>query len=226
MKDPKNKQVYDGKDASEVLGRTHIASQIDWPPPKNVNEHLEFFAEFLNSNLANGTILDIGCGDGAIDRILAQRNPKKIITATDLEPHPLWKVKSPKNLKFKAVSLYDLPYAEKSFDYVMLKDVLHHLPEPEEILPKIAKIAKKQVIIIEANRYNPVSYVRMVKIAKHEHFSRRKLKRIIAKPVKIHSYETHVWPNAIKFPGKIIDSFFKLPPLKWLRNYNIAVFKP
>jgi|SRR5579862_4957764 len=219
-------QIYDQENAAEVLGRTHITGYAGWPPPKNISQHLEVFADFVDSLLDDGTVLDLGCGDGSLDRILASKNRKRKITATDLEPHPQWKLPHPKNLEFKAVSIYKLSYEPGSFDYIVLKDVLHHLPEPQKSLAHIAKIAKKGVVVIEANRYNPISYVRMVKIAKHEHFSRRKLKRVIAKPADIYTFETHVWPASLEAPGKLVDWFFRLPILSRLRNYNVASFKP
>ncbi|MBA3757282.1 class I SAM-dependent methyltransferase [Candidatus Saccharibacteria bacterium] len=212
--------------SDEALGRTHITGYGGWPPPPNVHNHLQVFADFINKHLVNGTMLDLGCGDGAISRIVATQNPKKKITGVDLEPHPHWKIKPPKNLTFNTASIYKLPYEDNSFDAVILKDVLHHLPDPEEALQKIAKLAKKQVLIIEANRYNPVSYIRMVKIAGHEHFSQRKLKKVINRPVKIHTLENHVWPDKLKLPGRLVDSTFSLPPLSKLRNYNLALFEP
>lgn len=210
----------------ESLGRTHLTGYEGWPPPKNVYEHLQIFADFINTHLRKGVLLDVGCGDGSISRIVASQNPKMEIVAIDIEEHPHWKNKPPKNLKFKVASIYDLPYKEKSFDFVILKDVLHHLSDPKPVLMEISKLARKKVLIIEANRYNPISYIRMVKIAGHEHFSRRKLRRIIGKKATIYTVETHVWPNSLRLIGKVVDVSFSLPLLKKLCNYNLALFKP
>lgn len=210
----------------ELLGRTHLTGYEGWPPPQNVHEHLKVFADFINKHLGGGSLLDLGCGDGSIARIVASRNPKIKITGIDLEAHPHWGIEPPKNLDFKVASIYNLPFKKDAFDSVMLKDVLHHLPDPEEVLVKIARIAKKQILVIEANRYNPISYIRMVKIAGHEHFSRKKLNKIIGKPATIHTFETHVWPEKLKVPGKLVDTSFSLPLLKKLRNYNLALFEP
>ena len=223
---PKPKDVSD-KDYDVVIGRSHLTGYEGWPPPQSIREHLEVFAKFIDEHAAGTTILDLGCGDGSIDRILAELSPKKKITGVDLEVHEQWGIKAPKNLSFKDASIYDLPYKEKSFDVVMLKDVLHHLDNPEETLAKIAKLAKKQVIVIEANRYNPISYIRMVKIAKHEHFSRKKLKNIVGKPATLRTTEAHVWPESLKSIGKANDAVFnKINLLSPLRNYNFILFEP
>jgi len=80
-------------------------------------------------------------------------------------------------------------------------------------------------LIIEANRYNPVSYVSMVKVAKHEHFSQKQLKKIVNQPNgQLITTETHVWPPRLKKPGKLVDVTFKLPLLKGIRNYNFFLF--
>lgn len=213
-------------DSDEILGRTHITGYEGWPPPENVLEHLMFFVDFINSHLPKGSILDLGCGDGSIDRLLAEKYPNRKITAVDLEAHPQWKIRKPKNLTFMKASIHKLPFKPGSFDSIFLKDVLHHLPDPEKMMPQITKLASKQVLIIEANRYNPISYLRMVKIAGHEHFSRKKLKKVIGQPATIYAYETHVWPNGTKTTGKAIDSVFNTPPFKRLRNYNLALYKP
>lgn len=214
-------------DRDTVIGRSHLTGYDDWPPPEHIREHLDIFVKFINKNVTKGTILDVGCGDGSIDRLLAEASPKRSITGVDLEAHEQWKIKKPKNLTFKAASIEKLPFKEKTFDIVMIKDVLHHLPDPEAALHEIAKYAKKQVVIIEANRYNPISYVRMVKIAKHEHFSRAKLKRIVNKPAVISTVETHVWPTKLRGPGKVTDTVFnKISVLEPLRNYNFVIFEP
>ena len=127
---------------------------------------------------------------------------------------------------YQTATIGNLPFKPKSFDFVVMKDVLHHLPDPEKALREVSALAKKRVLIIEANRYNPISYIRMVKIAKHEHFSRKQLKQIIGKPLELHTYETHVWPARLKIPGKASDSLFRLPPFSRLRNYNIVLFEP
>lgn len=222
-----SKETQRDKNYDTIIGRSHLTGYSGWPPPQDIREHLEVFADFVENNIIDGTILDLGCGDGSIDRILAERSPRKQITGVDLEAHAQWREKLPKNLKLQAASVYDLPFKEKSFDVVMMKDVLHHMPEPEKVLIQVAKLAKKQVLIIEANRYNPISFIRMVKIAKHEHFSRAQLKLIVGKPAQLYTTETHVWPESIRGLGKINDHIFnKIPVLSSLRNYNFIIFEP
>lgn len=215
------------KSRDTIIGRSHLTGYTGWPPPQNIKEHLEVFAKYIDNHVGDDTILDLGCGDGSIDRILAEMSPGKTITGVDLEKHKQWNVKRPKNLTFRAASIFNLPFQPSSFDTVIIKDVLHHLENPTEALVSISKLARQQVLVIEANRYNPVSFVRMVKIAKHEHFSHRKLKRVIGHHATIQTHEAHVWPESLAFFGKVHDFIFnKVPLLSRLRNYNFATFEP
>lgn len=210
-----------------MIGRSHLTGYEAWPPPRHIHEHLDVFASFIEDLAAGGTILDLGCGDGSIARLIAERSPKTKIVGVDLEAHDQWKYRRPANLQFRTASIYDLPFKPGSFDTVIMKDVLHHLPDPDKVLLGVAKLAKKNVLIVEANRYNPISYVRMVKIARHEHFSRRKLKKITGRPLRHVTVETHVWPGKFRWPGRVNDYVFnKTPPLSYLRNYNLVLISP
>jgi ubiquinone/menaquinone biosynthesis C-methylase UbiE len=216
------KDLEIGNDASNVLlGRDKIVGPVKWPPSKHIKDHLDVIVGVISEGLSTESVLDLGCGDGSVDLLLADKYPNLKITATDLEAHPQWKVNKFKNLKFKKSSVYDLTFKENSFDIIIMKDVLHHLPNPEAAVINMLNIAKKKIVIIEANRYNPVSYMRMVKFAGHDHFSQKKLKRVVGVPHTLHTIETHVWPESLKTAGKIHDYLFSISLLKNVRNYNI-----
>ncbi len=208
------------------LGRDKLVSYEDWPPPNHVKNYLDVFAEFIDKNVPTGSVLDIGCGDGSIDILLAERSSKRKIVGTDIEAHPQWKMKLPKNVTFTTSSLYKLPFKPGSFDTVIIKDVLHHVDDPKKVVDLVSKIAKKQVLIIEGNRYNPISYIRMVIIAGHKHFSQKNIRIITGKSAELKSIETHVWPGKLAGIGKISDTIFnKIPALKKLRNYNFVIIR-
>ena len=84
----------------------------------------------LGFNFEQGKkILDIGCGDGSDVRIFINEY-KLVVYGIDIYEHN--NIKKIKGLSFKKAGIYDIPYADSTFDYVFLHDVLHHIDEPEQ----------------------------------------------------------------------------------------------
>jgi SAM-dependent methyltransferase len=86
-------------------------------------------------------VLDIGCGDGSIDRRILDQRPDVSITGVDLfvRPSPLIPVR-----------IFDgmhLPYGDSSFDVTMLVDVLHHTDNPTILLAEAKRVAQKAIVI-------------------------------------------------------------------------------
>jgi SAM-dependent methyltransferase len=100
----------------------------------------------LSRALANaipgrGTVLDIGCGDGQLASALMKLRPDLKIEGVDV-------VARPKTLL--PVAQYDgtrLPFADKSFDYVTIVDVLHHTDDPTIVLSEASRVAREGVVI-------------------------------------------------------------------------------
>lgn len=100
----------------------------------------------LSRALANaipgrGSVLDIGCGDGQLALALMKLRPDLKIEGVDV-------VARPKTLI--PVAQYDgvkLPFADKSFDYVTIVDVLHHTDDPTVVLSEASRVARHGVVI-------------------------------------------------------------------------------
>jgi len=100
----------------------------------------------LSRALANaipgrGSVLDIGCGDGQLALALMKLRPDLKIEGVDV-------VARPKTLI--PVAQYDgvkLPFADKSFDYVTIVDVLHHTDDPTVVLSEASRLARHGVVI-------------------------------------------------------------------------------
>ncbi|ADQ15713.1 class I SAM-dependent methyltransferase [Halanaerobium hydrogeniformans] len=100
---------------------------------------------FLNKD---EKILDLGAGKCALSFILKKEGYN--VTSVDVENLSLTDQIEP--------IIYDgenLPFADNSFDTVLLLTVLHHIPEPEIVLKEALRVADK-VIIIEDVYTNPV----------------------------------------------------------------------
>lgn len=98
---------------------------------------VDAFAEL--SNVA-GSVLDVGAGDGAVGRAYADR-VGATVQGIDIFPPPDSAV---------PVTAYDgtnLPFADQSFDVVLLSDVLHHADHPALLLREAVRVAKRAVLL-------------------------------------------------------------------------------
>lgn len=85
-------------------------------------------------------ILDLGAGKCALSLLLKERGYN--VTPVDVQDLSLTDQIEP--------VIYDgknLPFADKSFDTVLLLTVLHHIPEAETVLKECQRVADKIIII-------------------------------------------------------------------------------
>lgn len=114
---------------------------------------------------SGGTIVDIGCGNGALTHYLSLKSPKRIIKGIDLSKKritiALNSAKKKKNIEF----IYGDATALKlpRVDCYLMVDVLHHIPfhGQEKLLKFLAKSLKDNSILIikEVDKSNQISYI-------------------------------------------------------------------
>ena len=173
------------------------------------------------------SLLDSGCGDGGVARLLRERVDE--VTAIDVEPSTDWHDEP--GLRFLVGDAEALPFDSARFDLVHSKDSLHHMDAPERALAEYRRVLKPggAALIIEANRYNPLFYVHMTRALGHEHFTRRRfhaLVRAAFPTVRFGSFEAHYAPplnRALRAQHVIEESLERLPPFRPLLSYNFAV---
>ncbi len=118
----------------------------------NFLNSMHFFAVFkrrvrvIAEHLANaipdpGTVLDLGSGDGSVAFALMQLRADLKIEGVDVMIRPRTHI---------PVTEYDgitLPFADKSFDYVTIVDVLHHTNNPAAVLIEAARVSRHGIAI-------------------------------------------------------------------------------
>lgn len=130
-----------------VLDNPRYYEQFDWEE-SNLSMHLrnkiKKIFELLPSDVK--TIIDVGCGDGAITNQLAK---KYDVTAVDRSKTALSFVKTKKILS--SSNQIDVP--DRSFDMVFSSELLEHLEEEvfNGTIEKMEKISKRYILLTVPN---------------------------------------------------------------------------
>jgi ubiquinone/menaquinone biosynthesis C-methylase UbiE len=115
-------------------------------------------------------LLDVGCGDGGVARLLHAH--VREVVAVDIEESPEWRDEP--GLRFQVANGEELPFEDGSFDLVHSKDSLHHMTHPGRAIHGYRRVLRPGgvALIVEANRYNPSLYLQMTLVRGHAHFRR------------------------------------------------------
>lgn len=80
---------------------------------KTGNQYKDDIFNKLGFDFEQGKILDIGCGDGSDAQIFINEY-KLVVYGIDIYEHD--NIKKIKGLGFKKAGIYDIPYADSTFD--------------------------------------------------------------------------------------------------------------
>lgn len=97
-------------------------------------------------------VLEIATGPGVIAKQVADE--AKSMIATDFSDKMLAVARRgmvPENLKFEWANAQYLPYADESFDVVIIANALHVIPDPEKVLKEILRVLRPDGILIAPN---------------------------------------------------------------------------
>lgn len=98
------------------------------------------------------TLLDVGAASGDSGRVILQSYPRASVTSLDKNPKNLMAAPEPK----LAGDAFELPFANRSFDFVFSSLFLHHFSESEvvSLLVEFARVARRAVLISDVERHN------------------------------------------------------------------------
>ncbi|MCD7715721.1 MAG: class I SAM-dependent methyltransferase [Lachnospiraceae bacterium] len=100
-------------------------------------------------------VLEVATGPGLLAKHVAYAAKKMI--ATDYSDGMIREAKKgsyPDNLTFEVADAEHLPYAEDSFDAVIIANALHIVPNPEKVLWEIDRVLKEDGLLIAPNFVN------------------------------------------------------------------------
>lgn len=92
-------------------------------------------------------LLDVGCGDGTLVKLVASRAGVKRFSGVDVKLQP--------DLDFDARA-YDgrrLPFDDASFDAVTISDVLHHADSPLDVLGEALRVTRRGGAVIVKDHF-------------------------------------------------------------------------
>jgi len=138
----------------------HAASNAYDVFTPETNERIVDIVTRLGGFAPGARIADLGCGSGVFTNLLQRRgfdvvgldlSPKLIRIARQTYP----------DVEFREGDIEHLPFADGSFDGVLLAGVLHHLPSLSACAAEILRILKPggRFVAFDPNRMNPAMYL-------------------------------------------------------------------
>jgi ubiquinone/menaquinone biosynthesis C-methylase UbiE len=114
------------------------------------------YAYLVNCELQNKSVLVVGCGFGDDALRLAKLGAK--VSAFDLSPDSLQIAKALALREGLEISFEEMPaekmsYADNSFDYILARDILHHVDIPNT-MSEIVRVAKPDAIFLVNEIYS------------------------------------------------------------------------
>lgn len=105
--------------------------------------------ELLRPVVRHRTVLELAAGTGLIAKNIV--NSAAHIEATDASPEMIAEAKRDNRsakLHFSVQDMFRLPYADGSFDVIIVANALHIVPEPKKALSEIRRVLKDDGVLI------------------------------------------------------------------------------
>ena len=105
--------------------------------------------ELIRPVVRHKTVLELAAGTGLIAKHIV--NAAAHIEATDASAEMIAEAKRDNRstkLYFSVQDMFRLPYAEESFDVVIVSNALHIVPQPEKALQEIKRVLKDDGVLI------------------------------------------------------------------------------
>ena len=115
---------------------------------KDAAAYMQMYA-LLRPVVKAKTVLELATGTGLIAKHIV--NAAAHIEATDVSAEMIAEAKRDNRsakLHFSVQDMFRLPYADKSFDVVIVSNALHIVPQPEKALQEIRRVLKNGGLLI------------------------------------------------------------------------------
>jgi ubiquinone/menaquinone biosynthesis C-methylase UbiE len=118
----------------------------------NIQGHLRHLPVSPNSR-----VLDVGCGSGSMSRLIARSFPQAEVVGVDVREQYLDFARARardegiRNLTFQRGDVFELPFADASFNLVWSKYLLQWLREPKNALAEMKRVTKPGGFVVSCD---------------------------------------------------------------------------
>ena len=122
------------------------------------DKRLEVLVAVISQHLEPGDqVLDVGCGSGTLGAALVQANRGKNVVVHGLERYP----RGAEPIHVVPYDKKEFPFADGTYDVVVVADVLHHEEDSEALLRECIRVSRRLVIIKDHQISGPLAYRRI-----------------------------------------------------------------
>lgn len=100
----------------------------------------------------NIRVLDIGCGDGTISKLILDKKKNLTIEGIDVFSRESCAI------PFKIFDGKTIPHANNEFDATLFVDVLHHTTNIKELIAEASRVSSKYIIIKDHHYNNALDF--------------------------------------------------------------------
>jgi ubiquinone/menaquinone biosynthesis C-methylase UbiE len=177
----------------------------------------------LAAKYAGKRILDVGCSIG--DYCQKLKNSGFSCVGVDYNPKYIEKARE-KGVEAYVMDAYNLSFEDKSFDTVLLFEILEHLENPELVLREAKRVAKKNILITTPN-FSEFSRLASLKLTYYDVLEEDHVnfftKEEIANLCNTISSKYMVWADEPIYMHRFLPWYIR-KPISLL--YTFKVFKP
>lgn len=147
-----SRQISSG-DVSNVVNREAEEEQAKHHAKENFGEMRREAYSWQNRHIADelpreGELLDIGCGVGTLIPDLPRRYT---YTGIDASENAVNTVRERFDVAASVADAHDLPFDDDRFDAVILRSVIHHFRDPEQVAAEAVRVVKPggRIVVFE-----------------------------------------------------------------------------